>query len=111
MAARLGRDGSVPMDALARNTWVEQLSRDLHGMGLWKAWYLAMDREKWRENATSVCCSGPHKVSDDLHMIPHAGGRVSVEVDLWRSPQFHAPMQFDCMRIMVQPLPSTFIRA
>ena len=41
-----------------RTTWVEQLSRDLDGMGLWEAWYLAMDREKWREFATSLCCSG-----------------------------------------------------
>ena len=41
-----------------RATWVEQLSRDLDGMGLWEAWYLAMDREKWREFATSLCCSG-----------------------------------------------------
>ena len=28
-----------------RTTWAEQLSRDLDGMGLWEAWYLAMDRE------------------------------------------------------------------
>ena len=41
-----------------RTTWPEQLSRDLDGMGLWEAWYLAMDREKWREFATSLCCSG-----------------------------------------------------
>ena len=41
-----------------RTTWAEQLSRDLDGMGLWEAWYLAMDREKWREFATSLCCSG-----------------------------------------------------
>ena len=27
-------------------------------MGLWEAWYLAMDREKWRAFATSICCSG-----------------------------------------------------
>ena len=40
-----------------RTTWAEQLSRDLDGMGLWEAWYLAMDREKWREFATSLCCS------------------------------------------------------
>ena len=28
-----------------RTTWAEQLSRDLDGMGLWEAWYLALDRE------------------------------------------------------------------
>ena len=39
-----------------RTTWAEQLGRDLDGMGLWEAWYL--DREKWREFATSLCCSG-----------------------------------------------------
>ena len=33
------------------------LSRDLDGMGLWEAWYLAMDREKWREFTTSLCFS------------------------------------------------------
>ena len=41
-----------------RTIWAEQLSRDFDGMGLWEAWYLAMDREKWREFATSLCCSG-----------------------------------------------------
>ena len=41
-----------------RITWAEQLSRDLDGIGLWEAWYMAMDREKWREFATSLCCSG-----------------------------------------------------
>ena len=41
-----------------RTTWAEQLSRDLDGLGLWEAWYLATDREKWREFATSLCCSG-----------------------------------------------------
>jgi len=41
-----------------RTTWAEQLSRDLDGMGLWEVWYLAMDREKWRELTTSFCCSG-----------------------------------------------------
>ena len=41
-----------------RNSWAEQLSRDLDGMGLWEAWYLAMDRDGWREFATSLCCSG-----------------------------------------------------
>ena len=43
--------------ARPRTTWAEQLSRDLDGMGLWEAWYLAMDRQKWREFATSLCCS------------------------------------------------------
>ena len=37
-----------------RTTWAEQLSRDLEGMGLWEVWYLAMDRKKWREFATSL---------------------------------------------------------
>ena len=41
-----------------RTTSAKQLSRDLDGMGLWEAWYLAVDREKWREFATSLCCSG-----------------------------------------------------
>ena len=58
------RCGSVPGPGWKRprgrprTTWPEQLSRDLDGMGLWEAWYLAMDREKWREFATSLCCSG-----------------------------------------------------
>ena len=40
-------------------TWAEQLSRDLDGMGLWEAWYLAMDRELGMVEgfATSLCCS------------------------------------------------------
>ena len=42
----------------AQDYLAEQLSRDLDGMGLWEAWYLAMDWEKWREFATSLCCSG-----------------------------------------------------
>ena len=42
----------------SRTTWAEQLSKDLDGMGFWEAWYLAMDREKWREFTTSLCCSG-----------------------------------------------------
>ena len=46
VAARLGRVGSVAVDRHPRNTWAEQLSRDLDGMGLWEAWYLAVDREK-----------------------------------------------------------------
>ena len=41
----------------AQDYRAEQLSRDLDGMDLWEAWYLAMDREKWREFATSLCCS------------------------------------------------------
>ena len=49
------RCGSIPEPGWKRprgrprTTWVEQLRMDLGGMGLWKAWYLAMDREKWRE--------------------------------------------------------------
>ena len=44
-----------------RTSWVEQLRRDLYGiigMGLWEAWYLAMDRERSSEFAKSPCCSG-----------------------------------------------------
>ena len=29
-----------------RTSWAKQLRRDLDGMGLWEAWYLATDREK-----------------------------------------------------------------
>ena len=32
-----------------RITLAEQLSRDLGGMDLWEAWYLAMDMDGWRE--------------------------------------------------------------
>ena len=53
MAARLGRVGNAPVVGPG-----SQLSRDLDGMGLWEAWYLVMDRDKWREFATSLCCSG-----------------------------------------------------
>ena len=28
-----------------RTSWAEQLRRDLDGMSLWEAWYLAMDKE------------------------------------------------------------------
>ena len=30
-----------------RANWAEQLRRDLDGMGLWEAWYLAMDRDEF----------------------------------------------------------------
>ena len=40
-----------------RITWAEQLRRDLDGTGLWDAWYLAMNRDRWREFAKSLCCS------------------------------------------------------
>ena len=40
-----------------RTTWAEQLRRNLDVMGLWEAWYLAMDRDCWREFATCLCCS------------------------------------------------------
>jgi len=43
---------------LPRITSAEQLRRDLDGMGLWEAWYLAMDRDRWKEFATILCCSG-----------------------------------------------------
>ena len=56
MVARLGRVGNA-LGGRPRTTWAEQLSRDLDGMGLWEAWYLAMDSEKWREFATSLCFS------------------------------------------------------
>jgi hypothetical protein len=45
-----------------RITWAEQLKRDLVGMGLWEAWYLAMDRDKWREFAKSLYCSSTRKI-------------------------------------------------
>ena len=35
-----------------RTSGAEQLKRDLDDMGFWEAWYLAMDRERWREFAT-----------------------------------------------------------
>ena len=38
------------------------VSRDLDVMGLWEALYLAMDREKWRELTTRVCCSGVRQI-------------------------------------------------
>ena len=56
------RCGSIPYSSWKqlcgrpRTTWAEQF-KDLDGMGLWEAWYLAMDRDGWREFATSLCCS------------------------------------------------------
>ena len=40
-----------------RTTWAEQLRRDLGDKNLDEAWCLAKDRERWREFATSRCCS------------------------------------------------------
>ena len=45
------RVGSDLVGAQEPASWAEQLRRDLDGMGLWEAWYLAMDREIWRESA------------------------------------------------------------
>ena len=49
-----------------RTSWTEQLRRDMDGTGLWEAWYLAMDRERWREFATSLCCSDVIREIDRL---------------------------------------------
>ena len=55
--------GSIP-DArwkrprgLPRTTWSEQLRMDLDDVGFWEAWYLVTKRGRWREFATSLCCS------------------------------------------------------
>ena len=59
-------------DRVERTTWAEQLRRDLDGMGLWEAWYLAMGREKFTEFATSLCCScARYNVQGDHKKITH----------------------------------------
>ena len=49
-----------------RTSGAKQLRRELDGMGLGEAWYLAMDRERRSEFAMSLCCSVVRKIDIDI---------------------------------------------
>ena len=53
--------------AWPRTSWAEQLGKDTSGMEHCEAFYLALERDRWNELATSICSLGI-KGSSDIHV-------------------------------------------